>query len=358
MKKNYCLLVFLFSLLLISCNNKKKGTLRIILDIEPMSGYSETQLKEALHKRIISNVGSVHIRNIEIKTKQALIEIDEIPDDSELIQTIVHSLPQKGRGIQFYETYDAYEIAPLLVKFSEKYMATAFDSLTKSIDLQKPVTLEERVAHIKDSIDVEMKRSQPFGGILSFNLKLNEDNTQTFQPGSILGYCAIKDSATLFHLLDSAQKSNIFPQQLFFKTQRASHGDDIIEIHTLRLTPPKNKPAMEGDIIESATKDYDANAGGIYISLLFRPSSVETWRLLTKRAAPTDINGRGKCIAILYDDQLLCAPTVNGEIPNGNSQISGNYTNREASILTAKLNTGNIPCVIKLNNHEFVPAEQ
>ena len=51
----------------------------------------------------------------------------------------------------------------------------------------------------------------------------------------------------------------------------------------------------------------------------------------------------GKRIAIVLDNFVYSAPTVQGEIPNGNSSISGNFTIEEAQDLANILKAGALP---------------
>lgn len=48
----------------------------------------------------------------------------------------------------------------------------------------------------------------------------------------------------------------------------------------------------------------------------------------------------GRPIAIVLDDVVYSAPNVNTEIPNGQSQITGNFTVDEADDLANTLNSG------------------
>ena len=354
MKKNHYLFIFLFSLLLISCSRKETGTLRIILNIEPLKGYNETTFKESLASRIQSLSKDLVIRSIDVKRKEALIEIDEIVNDSLIIQNIVYSLPQKGIGLQFYETYEGSEVYSLFGKLQDLFPKPNFDSLMDVLSKSKRESLEEKIAFINDSSDLANKRQVLFGGLFIPNF-IHGSYSQEVVQGCVIGYCHPKDSASLFKIFEDGFTKKVFPEQLVFKSKRSDADSGLIEIYTLRLTPPKNIVAMEGDLIEKAS--VDLSNGYPCISMQFKVPYIETWQLLTRRSAPSmeDPNSRGKCIAILYDDNVLSAPIVNGEIPNGNSQISGNFDFNEAKILASKIKTYFTPCKVQLKHYEFIP---
>ncbi|WP_372440033.1 preprotein translocase subunit SecD, partial [Bartonella grahamii] len=47
--------------------------------------------------------------------------------------------------------------------------------------------------------------------------------------------------------------------------------------------------------------------------------------------------------AIVLDNKVLTAPTINSVIPNGQGQITGNFDPKEASTLAALLRAGSLP---------------
>src|SRR5262249_3754726 len=53
--------------------------------------------------------------------------------------------------------------------------------------------------------------------------------------------------------------------------------------------------------------------------------------------------GTSDQFAIVLDGQVISAPTFNGVIPNGTSQITGNFTESEAKSLATSLTSGALP---------------
>ena len=62
----------------------------------------------------------------------------------------------------------------------------------------------------------------------------------------------------------------------------------------------------------------------------------------------------GKCIAIALDNYIYSAPTVQGEIPNGHSQITGQFTLDEAKDLANVLKAGKLPAPAKIVEEAIV----
>jgi SecD/SecF fusion protein len=115
--------------------------------------------------------------------------------------------------------------------------------------------------------------------------------------------------------------------------------EDGVEIFT--LTPLKGKkPLLGGDVISQARQVFDEK-GSPAVSMQMNSYGTKIWKHLTS-------NNIGKQIAILLDDKVISAPVVNVEIPNGLSQISGNFSIEEAKDLANILKSGSMPAPIHI----------
>ena len=100
------------------------------------------------------------------------------------------------------------------------------------------------------------------------------------------------------------------------------------------------KAKLTGEAIVNARTDLDEK-GQPAVSMTMNTTGTRTWAKWTAEAA---VN-RSR-IAIVLDDLVFSAPYVNSEIPNGNSIISGNFTNEEAKDLANILKAGSLPAPI------------
>ena len=81
------------------------------------------------------------------------------------------------------------------------------------------------------------------------------------------------------------------------------------------------------------------------VDLTFDKTARETFADVTRTIvnATSPITGQQKQFAIVLDGQVISAPVVNGVIPNGQAQISGDFTQTEAQTLANSLKYGALP---------------
>ncbi|HCW08399.1 MAG TPA: protein translocase subunit SecDF, partial [Cytophagales bacterium] len=99
-----------------------------------------------------------------------------------------------------------------------------------------------------------------------------------------------------------------------------------------------------------ARSDFDQYARPS-VSMTMNASGARQWAKITATAAAKQPQGR---IAIVLDNYVYTAPTVQGEIPNGNSQITGNFTPEEAKDLALVLKAGSLPAPTRIVEQAIV----
>jgi SecD/SecF fusion protein len=170
-----------------------------------------------------------------------------------------------------------------------------------------------------------------------------------FGLGSVVGYARTKDTAQINGWLNNPKVRSVFPSKVrFMWDAKPGKGGEVITLYAIKVTDRNGKAAMYGDIIDEARKDFQQQTGEIAISMTMKGDAAQKWAKLTKANSPKDSKSRGRCIAIVMDNAVYSAPTVNGEIPNGSSQITGNFDNREADALVAILGAGKLPAPARI----------
>jgi protein-export membrane protein SecD len=107
---------------------------------------------------------------------------------------------------------------------------------------------------------------------------------------------------------------------------------------------------LSGKNLESAAVSYQSQGlGSPVIDLKFDDEGTKLFADITKRNV-------GKPVAIFLDDELIQDPIIQQEIPNGQAQITGNYTVAEATAQVKRLNEGALPVPIELVGQQSIDA--
>lgn len=123
--------------------------------------------------------------------------------------------------------------------------------------------------------------------------------------------------------------------------------DPHLELHIVKVGRGGKAP-LEGDVITDARQTLD-QATRPAVSMQMNAIGAKEWRKLTGANV-------GNRIAIVLDNYVYSAPVVNGEIPNGSSEISGNFTLEEAKDLANVLKAGSLPAPTRIVQEAIVGA--
>lgn len=159
---------------------------------------------------------------------------------------------------------------------------------------------------------------------------------------------AVKDTAKINKVLAMPRVQDMLPANLeFLWEQKPEAGQDGSK--TLELVPVKKGRAantLTGDVIVNARADVSQDGKNFEVSMQMNTIGAKKWKKMTAEASKDPKNP--KRIAIVLDENVVSAPVVNGEIPNGNSSITGNFTFEEASDLASKLKAGKLPAPVRI----------
>jgi len=106
----------------------------------------------------------------------------------------------------------------------------------------------------------------------------------------------------------------------------------------------KSEPAMSGENIESAREEMSQDqlrASSPVVSLVFNNRGAREFERVTARNV-------GERMAIVLDDFVYSAPTINERISMGRAQISGSFTLEEARNLAVVLQAGALPAPVEI----------
>ncbi|SEJ68936.1 SecD/SecF fusion protein [Dyadobacter sp. SG02] len=147
----------------------------------------------------------------------------------------------------------------------------------------------------------------------------------------------LKDTARASAILRRPEVRSLFPADLVFMWDRkgTEAGGNQLILPLYFIKKANGEAAMEGDVIVDATHDYD-DRGRPEVTMRMNGEGARKWRSLTARSV-------GRPVAIIIDNLVYTAPTVQGEIPNGNSSITGSFTVEETKDMANVLKAGKLP---------------
>jgi preprotein translocase subunit SecD len=102
-----------------------------------------------------------------------------------------------------------------------------------------------------------------------------------------------------------------------------------------------DKAAVLGTDVGGANYTFDSKQGGWIVTLTFKGDGQNKWTDLTRKAF-TDPDPERKRVAIVLDNDVVSAPTIQGVITS-EAQISGSFTQQQAKDLATKLKYGALP---------------
>ncbi len=159
-------------------------------------------------------------------------------------------------------------------------------------------------------------------------------------PGPIVGLAHDKDRAAIDRMLAQAAEKKVFDTRTvkFLWSNKADEhftGGDIYTLYAIKITTRDGVALLDGSCISDARQDFSTN-GKSEVSMTMNSAGAREWKRITGENV-------GKCIAIVLDDLVYSAPTVNGEIAGGRSSITGDFSLDEAKDLANILKSGKLP---------------
>lgn len=183
--------------------------------------------------------------------------------------------------------------------------------------------------------DVKKDTTQKVG--LKFN-RLFKSNGRNYT-------ALVKDTAEINSYLRRPEVRRMFKgNALFFWDVKPNEGG-FLSLHIAKNTRGGKAP-LEGDVVVDARQEFDQNSQP-EVSMRMNQLGTNEWKKLTRANI-------GRRVAIVLDGNVYSAPTVQNEIPSGNSSISGSFTIEEAKDLANILKAGKLPAPVRIVEEAIV----
>ncbi len=312
--------------------NKEKGTNLKLADPEIFGNTNlseikfntpDDQVKNIIRKKIDASVGTAYevLRTRIDKMGVTQPNVQRVPGTGRILVEMpgikdidrVKKMLQTSAKLQFWEVQLGQEVVPY---FSQ---------------------LDQLVKAKGDSIGVAKTTN------LMNLIQLNST------PGNAVANVKLSDTAVVNKLLNSevaikARPVNLKYTQFMWGYKPESNSANSLVLYAIRGNITQKAP-VDG-AVESANISYD-QLGRIVVDMQMDSNGARDWKTMTEK-------NKGKVVAVTLDNRVYTAPSVNEVIPNGRTQISGNFTQEEAKDLVDVLGAGKLPAGAKIVQADVV----
>jgi len=165
--------------------------------------------------------------------------------------------------------------------------------------------------------------------------------------GPIVGSVSKLDTAAVNFLLE--RYKDIFPADIRFKwgSKPIYKRETYFQLFALKGDGSKRGPALGGDVVTNARADQGQQGSAWEVTMSMNSAGASRWSTITGAE-------KGKSIAIVLDNYVYSAPTVNDRIDGGRSSITGNFTPQEAQDLENVLKSGKMQAGVRIVQEDVV----
>lgn len=170
--------------------------------------------------------------------------------------------------------------------------------------------------------------------------------------GPAVGTVNEADTARVMSMLTSETAKHILQRDVRFMWTAKPVSEDAPYYYLIALKAMRDgQAALRGDVITKAKVAHNQWSPEPVIDFAMNEEGARAWRYLTR-------DNIGKSIAIVVDNQLYSYPKVMCEIEGGKSQIAGNFTEEEAADLANILNSGMLPCPVRIIDEQIIEPQK
>ena len=299
-----------------------------------------------------------NIQSLEDRMGRIMVELPGIKEPER-----VRKLLQGSANLEFWETYTAKELLPVMQSVDSKLRDVLATTASTTTDSTEVIATEEVVAEATpakaisaaDSIAAALKGNQQEASINMEQIKKEHPLMAILQlnssgQGPIIGYANYKDTAEINKYLAMREVIAELPKDLRLKWGVAPADFDkkgqTFELYAIKSTERNGKAPLEGDVVTDAKDEFDQH-GKPSVSMSMNTDGARRWAQLTKQNI-------GRSIAIVLDNYVYSAPNVSTEITGGNSIITGNFSPEQSKDLANVLKSGKMPAPAHIVQEDIV----
>jgi hypothetical protein len=327
---------FALSLILFSCsekNNKRK----IITEISslPDNGYEAAAKKIALR---IADFTGCDPDEISVSGKGGQWAFVFPWDDRDSVSggNIFKLVNTEPSTLRFAETIDNTDFALLWTDIQNRIIAVNGDSALRQMIGKRNINSSSanKLVAARDSLKLAEQTDFLVQNPLFIYLR-PLTTAKGLLPGPVLGHAKSTDTAAFNSMVNTAAVKRIITRNINFYWGTVPVGGENGSFYYELFATTKQEFTIPDQEIQEI--NLEAGEGGNPIlQLTLSENRASKLKHLTGKLAASAGN-KPKGMAMIIDNQVLCAPLVMEEIANGKCEIMGNFTKAQMKDLHARI---------------------
>ena len=298
-----------------------------------------------------------------------MVEMPGVKDKDRVLKLLAGSA-----NLEFWECYNANEVGGyiqnLMMAYANDQAAQAAPAAEQQAEAAQPEENAEAQENAEAVAEEKTDSSEVKDEVVDLNKEIAgeaaKNETAAAATGSkapalylhheataVIGYASVHDTAAINKMFRSEMAKRIIPEdaRMLWGAKAADPRyypnvkGEVFQLYAIKLPDATGRPRLEGDVITSATDGFE-NSKPI-VSMQMNTEGTRIWADMTKK-------NLHRCIAVVLDDVVYTAPTIQSEINGGQSQISGNFTIEETKDLANTLNSGKMPAPTRVISYQMV----
>ena len=249
--------------------------------------------------------------------------------------------------LQFWEVYSNAEVQNYFFSANEKVA-----ELLKVDTVEEETTVEDATDELDDILGASTDSIKVVQKDLFTYLFPNVAQNQQ-QLSSLVAQAKVLDTAQVNKLLKLKEVTDLLPTALKYvkflwdyKPTKSDDGTELIALYAIKSNK-NGKAPIEGDVILDASQEF-SQLNKPEVSMTMNSYGAKLWEKMTTENA-------GKFVAVVLDDYVYTAPSVNQPITGGRTSISGGLmTVSEAKDIATVLKAGKLPATARIIEAEVV----
>ena len=296
-------------------------------------------------------VAQPNIQELAGKQGRIMVELPGVKEPER-----VRKLLQGSANLEFWETYKLSEVSDVLTRIDSRMALKYADENSEEVKADEAPaqdTVQAEEAELDGLIEADADENSQLSAAEREQILKNHPLlgrlTSTWCEWAA-GIAHYSDTAEINRILNSAEAKAIIPRDLKFLwgvKPVSESNSQYFELYLIKSDNKNGQCDLAGDVITEAKADFSQMGGRPIVSMAMNSEGARRWATLTKQNVE-----RG--IAIVLDGYVYSAPNVTGEIPNGRSEISGNFTVEDTQDLANVLKSGKMPAPAKIVQEDIV----